>query len=433
MPESQSRRLAAILAADIAGYSALMGADEARTVRDLKGHQTILLPMIGEFGGRIIDTAGDGLLAEFPSVVNAVKCAVAIQSKMAERNAPIEPERRMHFRIGINIGDLVYDEGRIYGEGINVAARLEGIAEPGGICISSKVYEEISGRIELTYEDIGAQQLKNIARPVRVYRVCRDSNAPAATAVLALPDKPSARPVRASNVPIRVPAHFMGRDEALAEIETALNRYEGRVAITALHGLRGVGKTTLAAAYAERHRSAYRVTWWIRAQTEPGMRADLVALGGRLGWVGLDDKEDRAVEVVMERLRHEGDGILLIFDNAVDADALKPYLPRGGAPMCWLPPMRIPGAGLQRWSKSVCGPRRSVRTTSSPALAARPSAPTPRRCPKFLAASRSPTSRQRPIASGSTSPLPNIASASRLRRRAFWMMHATRPVNTMMV
>jgi class 3 adenylate cyclase len=333
MPESQSRRLAAILAADIAGYSALMGADEARTVRDLKGHQTILLPMIGEFGGRIIDTAGDGLLAEFPSVVNAVKCAVAIQSKMAERNAPIEPERRMQFRIGINIGDLVYDEGRIYGEGINVAARLEGIAEPGGICISSKVYEEISGRIELAYEDIGAQQLKNIARPVRVYRVCRDSNAPAATAVLALPDKPSARPVRASNVPIRVPAHFMGRDVALAEIETALNRYEGRVAITALHGLRGVGKTTLAAAYAERHRSAYRVTWWIRAQTEPGMRADLVALGGRLGWVGLDDKEDRAVEMVMERLRHEGDGILLIFDNAVDAEALKPYLPRGGARM----------------------------------------------------------------------------------------------------
>ena len=124
--ERMERRLAAILAADIAGYSALMGADEARTVRDLKGHQTIVLPMIGEFGGRIIDTAGDGLLAEFPSVVNAVKCAVAIQSKMAERNVSIESERGMQFRIGINIGDLVYDEARIYGEGINVAARLEG-------------------------------------------------------------------------------------------------------------------------------------------------------------------------------------------------------------------------------------------------------------------------------------------------------------------
>ena len=178
MPESQSRRLAAILAADIAGYSALMGADETRTVHDLKGHQAVVLPMIGEFGGHIIDTAGDGILAEFPSVVNAVKCAVAIQSKMAERNVAIELDRRMQFRICINIGEIIYDQARIYGEGINVAARLENIAEPGGICISSKVHEEISGRIDLAYQDIGDQQLKNIARPVRAYRVHLDSVAP---------------------------------------------------------------------------------------------------------------------------------------------------------------------------------------------------------------------------------------------------------------
>jgi len=147
--ERMERRLAAILAADIAGYSALMGADEARTVRDLKGHQAVVLPMIGEFAGRIIDTAGDGILAEFASVVNAVKCALAIQGTMAERNAAIEPPRRMQFRVGINIGDVVFDDVRIYGDGINVAARLENIAEPGGICISGKVYEEINGRIEL--------------------------------------------------------------------------------------------------------------------------------------------------------------------------------------------------------------------------------------------------------------------------------------------
>ena len=184
------RRLSAILAADIAGYSALMGSDEGRTVRDLKSHQGVVLPMVGEFGGRIIDTAGDGILAEFPSVVNAVKCAVAIQSKMAERNATIEPERRMQFRVGINIGDVVYDEARIYGDGINVAARLEGIAEAGGICISSKVYEEINGRIDLPCEDIGEQQLKNIARPVRAYHVRLDSTVTSAPAP-ALPDKPS--------------------------------------------------------------------------------------------------------------------------------------------------------------------------------------------------------------------------------------------------
>jgi adenylate cyclase len=189
--ERMERRLSAILAADIAGYSALMSADEARTVRDLKGHQAVVLPMIGEFAGRIIDTAGDGILAEFPSVVNAVECALAIQSKMAERNAAIEPDRRMQFRLGINIGDVVYDGARIYGDGINVAARLEGIAEAGGICISGKVYEEISGRIDLSCLDIGEQQLKNIARPVRAYRVRLDGIAPTATPAPALPTKPS--------------------------------------------------------------------------------------------------------------------------------------------------------------------------------------------------------------------------------------------------
>jgi TolB-like protein len=189
MPESQSRRLAAILAADIAGYSTLMGADEARTVDDLKAHQAVVLPMIGEFGGRIIDTAGDGILAEFASVVNAANCAVAIQSKMAERNVAIEPALRMQFRIGIDIGEVIYDEARIYGDGINVAARLEGIAEPGGICISSKVYEEISGRLDLGYQDIGEQQLKNIMRPMRVYRVRLGGSV--AEPAPALPDKPS--------------------------------------------------------------------------------------------------------------------------------------------------------------------------------------------------------------------------------------------------
>ena len=134
-----------------------------------------------------------------------------------------------------------------------------------------------------------------------------------------------------SNIPIRIPEHFLGRDDALAAIDTALARHEDRVVITALHGLRGVGKTTLAAAYAERHRGDYRVTWWIRAQAETTLRADLVALGIRLSWVGPDDKEEPALAAVMERLRHEGEGILLIFDNAIDANSLKPYLPRGGA------------------------------------------------------------------------------------------------------
>ena len=223
MREDQSRRLAAILAADIAGYSTLMGADEARTVCDLKGHQAVVLPMIGEFGGRIIDTAGDGMLAEFPSVVNAVKCAAAIQCKMAERNTAIEPERKMQFRIGINIGDVVCDDTRIYGEGINVAARLEAIAEPGAICISSKVYEEISGRIDPGWEDIGEQQLKNIARPVRAYRVRPDSGTRTASPTLALPDKPSVAVLPFQNISGDPEQEYFA-DGMVEDITTGLSR-----------------------------------------------------------------------------------------------------------------------------------------------------------------------------------------------------------------
>ena len=150
---------------------------------------------------------------------------------------------------------------------------------------------------------------------------------PADAAPIALP--PGAFAV--SNIPIRVPAHFLGREGSLTAIETALARYEGRVAITVLYGLRGVGKTTLAAAFAERHQRDYRATWWIRAQTEPTMRADLVGLGMRLKWVAADEKEEPALAAVMERLRLEGSGILLIYDNAIDAATLHSYLPRGGA------------------------------------------------------------------------------------------------------
>ena len=166
------RRLAAILAADIAGYSALMGIDEEATVRDLKAHQCVLLPMIGDYGGRVVDTAGDGILAEFNSVLNAVKCALAMQKEIADRNSRIDPTRRMQFRIGINQGDVVFDDARIYGDGVNIAARLEGMSEPGGDnASSSKVYEEIRGKIDVSYHHLGLQHLKNIATPIEVYRI----------------------------------------------------------------------------------------------------------------------------------------------------------------------------------------------------------------------------------------------------------------------
>jgi len=168
---SMKRRLAAILAADIAGYSRLMGEDEAATVRDLKGHQAVILPLVGRYGGRIIDTAGDGILAEFPSVINATECAVEIQTIMATRNEGMPESRRMRFRIGINLGDVIHDETRIYGDGINVAARLEGIAEPGGICISRQVFDQVSRALKADFQALGPRTLKNIAQPVDVFAI----------------------------------------------------------------------------------------------------------------------------------------------------------------------------------------------------------------------------------------------------------------------
>ena len=168
---SMKRRLAAILAADIAGYSRLMGEDEAATVRDLKGHQAAVLPLVGRYGGRIIDTAGDGILAEFPSVINATECGVEIQTIMATRNEGVPESRRMRFRIGINLGDVIHDESRIYGDGINVAARLEGIAEPAGICISRQVFDQVSRALKANFQALGPRTLKNIAQPVDVFAI----------------------------------------------------------------------------------------------------------------------------------------------------------------------------------------------------------------------------------------------------------------------
>jgi TolB-like protein len=176
------RRLAAILVADIAGYSRLMAEDEATTVAVLKGHQAVVLPLVEDHGGRIQDTAGDGILAEFRSVQQAVECAVAIQHTMAERNAAVPPARQMRFRIGVNFGDVMSDGVRVYGDGLNIAARIQALAEPGGICVTALVREEVGARTRLAFEALGDQNLKNIPRPVRVFRVrLDDQGEPGAT------------------------------------------------------------------------------------------------------------------------------------------------------------------------------------------------------------------------------------------------------------
>ncbi len=169
------RRLAAILAADVVGYSHLMGEDEMGTLEALKAHRKELLdPKVAEHHGRVVKLIGDGTLAEFPSVVEAVQCAVEIQQGMAARNVEIPEARRIEFRIGINLGDIIVEGDDIYGDGVNVAARLEGLAEPGGICVSRTVRNQVRDKLQVDFEDLGEQEVKNIARPVRVFRVHLD-------------------------------------------------------------------------------------------------------------------------------------------------------------------------------------------------------------------------------------------------------------------
>jgi class 3 adenylate cyclase/pimeloyl-ACP methyl ester carboxylesterase len=164
------RKLAAIVAADVAGYSRLMGVDEEGTLTQLKGHRRALVdPKIREHRGEIVKTTGDGMLVEFASVVDAVRCTVEIQRGMAERNASVPAEKRVEFRIGINVGDIIHDEKDIFGDGVNVAARLETLAEPGGICISRQAYDQVEGKLSLNFEFLGPQRLKNIAKQIEVY------------------------------------------------------------------------------------------------------------------------------------------------------------------------------------------------------------------------------------------------------------------------
>jgi TolB-like protein/class 3 adenylate cyclase len=192
---SQTRRLAAILAADVAGYSRLMGADEEGTLERLQALRRELVdPKIAEHRGRIVKTTGDGLLVEFASVVDAVRCAVAVQQAMPERYTNVRADSRIELRIGINLGDVIVEGEDLYGDGVNIAARIEALADAGGVFVSNTVHDHVRDRLPCVFEDLGEQQVKNITRPVRVYRV-RDPGAKSPSApvpsALPLPDKPS--------------------------------------------------------------------------------------------------------------------------------------------------------------------------------------------------------------------------------------------------
>ena len=223
------RRLAAILAADVAGYSRLMGADEEGTLAALKELRRDLAdPKIKEHRGRIVKTTGDGLLVEFASVVDAVRCAVEVQREMASRNARVPEDTRIQFRMGINLGDIIKDGRDIYGDGVNVAARLEALAEPGGICVNRVVRDQVRDKLDFGFEDAGEQRVKNIARPLRVYHVrpgqLADEEMSAAQPPLALPDKPSLAVLPFTNMSGDPEQEFVS-DGIAEDVISALSHY----------------------------------------------------------------------------------------------------------------------------------------------------------------------------------------------------------------
>src|SRR5919201_444955 len=189
--EALQRKLTAILSADVAGFSRLMSEDEAGTVRTLGTCRNLVADVIARHRGRIVDMPGDNVLAEFASAVDAVQAAAAMQAQLTECNAALPQGRRMSFRIGVNLGDVIEEDGRIYGDGVNITARIEALAEPGGICVSGKVADEVRRKLDLEFDDLGERELKNITAPVRVFRVAARRAVQAAAAPAAAAQKPS--------------------------------------------------------------------------------------------------------------------------------------------------------------------------------------------------------------------------------------------------
>jgi adenylate cyclase len=224
--ERTQRRLAAILAADVVGYSRLMGEDESGTLVALQQlRKTLVEPIIAEYRGRMVKLMGDGALVEFASAVDAVECSVAIQRGVAERNLKLPDNKSIVFRIGINVGDVIIDGNDIYGDGVNVASRLEQLADPGGICISGMVFDQVKGKLDAGFEDFGTQHLKNMADPIRTYRVTRDSVSHASPAHFSMPTKPSIAVLPFDNMSDDHAREYFS-DGIAEDLTTALSRFE---------------------------------------------------------------------------------------------------------------------------------------------------------------------------------------------------------------
>ena len=367
-----TRRLAAILAADVVGYSRLMGQDEQGTLARLQTYRRELVaPLVAKHGGRVVNLAGDSILCEFTSVVEAVTCAAAIQEGVAGREPDLPATERLRFRIGVNVGDVVVEGDDIYGDGVNVAARLEALAEPGGICVSGQVHDEVSGKLDLDFEDLGEPALKNIARPVRAWRVANaaavvtrrvaglpfadpgedpaprsSDDGPTEGVIVDLarfrrrepPASPAARPVPDGS-PFFVAEHnlpqpnsnFVGRTVELETLRQELTA-TGRSAITqarqAISGLGGIGKTQLALAYAYAHLGTTTCPL-VAGRGAAVLAANYASMAPALG---LDPcaRSTALIAAIRGKLERT-DRWLLVFDNAGEPGSLDPYLPRMAA------------------------------------------------------------------------------------------------------
>jgi adenylate cyclase len=303
------RRLAAILAGDVAGYSRLMGTDEEGTLARLNAHRREFLePSIAAHRGRIVKRTGDGILIEFVSAVDAVRCAIEQQLGMAQRNADVPADKRIELRMGIHVGDIMIEEGDIFGDGVNIAARLESIAQPGGICISDDTYRQIRGKLDVSFQDSGEQELKNIARPVRVYQLRPDSATSAgktSAGGLALPDKPSVAVLAFQNLSGDPEQEFFA-DGIAEEIITALSKAHWLFVIARNSSFTYKGKSVDVRQVGRELGVRYVLEGSVRkAGNRVRIAAQLIdAAGGHQVWA---DRYDRALEdifAVQDEITH---------------------------------------------------------------------------------------------------------------------------------
>jgi TolB-like protein/cytochrome c-type biogenesis protein CcmH/NrfG len=307
-PERVERRLAAIFAADMVGFSRLMEADEAGTLSRLKALRDGLIdPKIDEHGGRIVKTTGDGMLVEFASVVGAVQCAVEIQRAIADRNATVPCERKIEFRVGINLGDVIIEGDDIYGNGVNIAARLEGLAEPGGVCVSGTVYDQIETMLGLRFDDLGEQQVKNIAKPVRGYsvQVTADEAAGAAPtpAETGAPEAPSIAVLSFDNMS-RDPEQEFFADGIAEDIITALSKISGLFVVARNSTFAYKGKSVDVKQVAREHRVRYILEGSVRrAGNRVRITAQLIdATTGHHAWAARFDRDLDDVFAVQDEI-----------------------------------------------------------------------------------------------------------------------------------